>query len=1016
LLFAPVLLGRCTGDVGRPANGTASVSIAVHEGTSLAFDLSRDGSNIAFDLLGQIWILSATGGEARALTDAVRDTAEEERPSFSPDGRSIAFAGERAGHAGIWLVDVASGAVRRLTTPPQWDDQPAWSPDGSRIAFIREVSRIEGARVIGFDGLHVLDQNTGAVSLVAVGDSGTTSVHDPAWSTDGATIYVTAPQVLPGGRPGTAIWAVDVATGRRTVVSDSKLMASAAAPAPDGRRLLYFAPDSASRQQLWLHDTGGRTPRQLTNEAAITPRSARWTPDGSAVLYVAAGRVRRLDLATATATEIPFTANLAFIRTTPSLPQRQFPAPGSQQPARGQLGLALAPDAQVFAMLALGQLWIVPIGGDPRAVARVPADARDVEWAPSQDRVAYSVGAWGEEDIQIVDLTTGRTRAVTALAGQELVPRWSPDGRWIAFVHAAPDSADHLLVVGADAAAVARRSDSRDLGPAYTNDWAVGLGGATAPVWRPDSRALLVFRQLSTPVIREPFEILRPTQAEIVPLDGPRRKLARSPIQPIYVSWTDDTTLVYLRGDRPWRARFSDEAGVVGEAVALNDDPALYLSAARDGSVLYVSTDGLRVRDSAGRVRRLGWPITYEVPVPPPLLVHNARVLDGTGSPPTEPRDLLVRGGRIEQIAANGSLQAPGAQVLDAAGGVVMPGLADLHFHYDGPEQLRGLVYNGVTVVRDQGSDIGTLAARAEGGAAGEWPAPRISFGAFQVYSDWAFSNGLEQGLEPEQDAGHLERVVALLVAHGADHMKIRTFHGWPVNARLVEAAHRAGLRTTGHCVLPLALLAAGMDTKEHLGDNCGARLDAPLREDVLQVFRASGVAVVPTTIVYSWSNSLRDRGILERPEFASFLVPIKKDPLRGLAEGDPDEWVNEQSALMIEQARALHRAGVPLGVGTDAPVLPWGVHLELERLVEAGLTPLEAIRAGTETSAQILGHDAELGTVTAGKLADLIVLEPGADPSLDIRATRRIRHVILRGAVVDRASLLQSRTVTAHR
>jgi hypothetical protein len=361
-------------------------------------------------------------------------------------------------------------------------------------------------------------------------------------------------------------------------------------------------------------------------------------------------------------------------------------------------------------------------------------------------------------------------------------------------------------------------------------------------------------------------------------------------------------------------------------------------------------------------------------------------------------------------MAAPGSVDTSGAQLYDVQGGIVMPGLADLHFHYDSPEQLTGQLQYGVTIIRDQGSDIGTLAGMAEGGLAGAWPAPRISFGAFQVYSDWAFSNGLEQGLEPEQDSAQIGRVVALLTAHGADHMKIRTFYGWTVATRLVDAAHRAGLRTTGHCVLPLPLLAAGMDAQEHSGNNCGPRLDAPLRQDVQQPFRQSGVFVVPSTIMYAWWGAwFADRKLLESPDIAPYLPPIRRNGLDWLANLDPDYWVKEEGGLQIEQARVLHKAGVPLGLGADAPMLPYAVHLELERLVQAGLTPLEAIQTGTSTAARIMGHDAEMGTVAEGMLADLIILEPGADPSVDIRATRKIRQVMVGGRMIERQGIQQA-------
>ena len=933
-----ILLALTPGCSGTDQNsGTTTVRIAVSEGTSLAFDLSRNDSTLVFDLLGELWVLPATGGDARAITNAVRDTADQTHPSFSPDGRSVVFSGERGGHAGLWVVDVQSGEVRRLTIPPQTDEEPAWSPDGSRIAFIRQVGLMLGERPMGFEGLHLVDPASGAVTPIPLGDSGRASVRQPAWSADGKLIYVTAPHPGPPGKAGTVVWEVDVSSGRHRPVTDSTRILTAPAPSPDGRQLGFFARDSAGRQQVWLQDLASGAARQLTDHPEITARSLRWTRDGGTLLYVANGRVQRQDLGSGQSTEIGFTARLEFTRTHPALPQHQFASAGSSQPARGQFGVALSPDGRQIASLALGKLWVIPIGGAPRAVAAVPPTARDVEWAPSQEQVAFTVGSWGEENIQVAELGTGQIRDLTALPGQELVPRWSPDGRWIAFVHE-----DQLLVAPADGPTVRKGADARNLGRAWTSEWAIGLIRSAAPIWRPDSRALLIYWLPPSPQAREPFGYLRPMVAEVVPLSGPRRRLAHFPVlKPTDTRWIDDTTLVFLQADRVWRARFSADSGMVGQPAPLNDDPALYLSAAPNGSLLYVSADGLRLRDSTGAVRQLGWPVTYQVLDPPTVLLRNAKVLDGTGSPPGEPRDLLIRSGRIARIAQAGSLDSAGTRVFDVQGGMVMPGLADLHFHYDSPEQLLGQVHNGITIVRDQGSDIGTLAGMAEGGLAGAWPAPRISFGAFQVYSDWAFSNGLEQGLEPERDPGQVGRVVALLIAHGADHMKIRTFYGWTVATRLVDAAHRAGLRTTGHCILPLSLLAAGMDTQEHTGNNCGTRLDAPYKQDVQQLYRAAGVSVVPSTIMYAWwADGIADPKLLERPEIAPYTAPIKRNSLEWLAGSDPNYWVKEQGGLQIEQARVLHQAGVPLGLGADAPLLPYAVHLELERLVQAGPDP----------------------------------------------------------------------------
>jgi imidazolonepropionase-like amidohydrolase len=117
-------------------------------------------------------------------------------------------------------------------------------------------------------------------------------------------------------------------------------------------------------------------------------------------------------------------------------------------------------------------------------------------------------------------------------------------------------------------------------------------------------------------------------------------------------------------------------------------------------------------------------------------------------------------------------------------------------------------------------------------------------------------------------------------------------------------------------------------------------------------------------------------------------------------------EW-SEDLRRAREMVARLSRAGVTLGTGTDVWEIPTGVHMELEQLVAAGLTPVQAIHAATGDAARILGAEKDLGTIEVGKWADLVLLD--ADPLSDIRNTRRIWLVMHNGHIVDRAAILKT-------
>jgi imidazolonepropionase-like amidohydrolase/Tol biopolymer transport system component len=975
-----------------PRGPSETITIRVSEGTTLGFDISPDGRSIVMDLLGQLWLVPARGGTARPITNAVRDAAEDLDPSFSPDGRRLVFRGERNGRTGLWLLTLDGSSPRQLTqlsNPDGYEGDAAWSPDGKTVAFTRamppDLSNNSGRMTI-----ELLDVDSGATRNLSITGLQNPSVSDPTWVNGGKHIvFVTRmPQTTRGGQ----IWIVSATGGQARPVTEESVRALFPTFTSDGRFMAYFAPDVDGRMQVWKHEVSGantavQTPTRMTRHADVTPTRIRWM--GDSLLYSADGRLWKIAAAGGPPVEIHFTASLSITRQKRTLPSARFPEPGRQQPARGFMGLALSPEGRRIGILALGKLWIVPLSGSPYAVTTVPFEATALAWSPDGTEVAWSAGAADQEDLFATNLKTGSTRRVTALPGREAYPAYSPDGRYLAFVHAQSDGV--LRVVDAHTSTVTNQEQTRSLG-------SIGLTWTTPPQWSPESDGLLVSGEA---------RVNQHTTATFVPLSGERKTLTRFPDAPIFLRWTRQNTIVFVRHDRLWQAQF-DHNGMLAEPQAIGTSAALYLSSADDGTLLFVSDGGLRLRSRGGRERSLGWPISYTPPVAARTLIRNVRIVDGAGAPITGPRDILVENGRIKRIAESGSLSHTGVRVIEGGNRIVIPGLIDLHAHTYRPDLLPGFVYFGTTTIRDQGSAMAPLVAYADAIAAGSLPGPRVAYGGFQFYSDWPFDEEQGRGIEPEADADHIERAVALAQSFGAQHIKTRTFRRWDINSRMIAEAHRRGMRATGHCSHLLPLIAAGMDAKEHIGV-CEPRGNTSVYDDLIQLLRAAGIGVVPTITYFDFAVRVNERPALldDDAELMPF-VPARENFgwMINLKAAAREEWT-QMAAQARAVTRKLSRAGVTIGTGTDIWQIPNGVHMELEQLVAAGLSPMEAIHAATGGAAQILGADKEVGTIEPGKWADLVFLD--ADPLSDIRNTRRIWNVMHNGRIIDRSALVKT-------
>lgn len=377
-------------------------------------------------------------------------------------------------------------------------------------------------------------------------------------------------------------------------------------------------------------------------------------------------------------------------------------------------------------------------------------------------------------------------------------------------------------------------------------------------------------------------------------------------------------------------------------------------------------------------------------------------MIDGTGSPAVA-RDLRIEGGRIVALAPAGTLIGEvGDSILDASGRTVLPGFIDAHKHIFEPDspELLGVLYFGTTTIRDAGSSLAPAAGLRDRILSGARPGPRIVYAGPMFYGEelpelMGLTDQFNQFIA---EAEEISRGLAIAKGMGAEFVKHYGYSNWSEMVRTIEEAHRMGLRISGHCTSVLPAVAAGADGHEH-GAQCSRNL-ARVRQDYARLDVAAGMwATVSPALMLVDLLEHDDPQYRERP------------PLRSFVRGTSIAYRSPREAWLSRYLRwrslttTLYEEGVLLASGTDH-YMPNATQINLQGLVEAGLTPLEAIAAVTSQAARVVGAEQDLGTVQIGKIADLVVLD--ADPTTDIRNAGLVWQVIQGGRIVDRESLVE--------
>jgi hypothetical protein len=413
------------------------------------------------------------------------------------------------------------------------------------------------------------------------------------------------------------------------------------------------------------------------------------------------------------------------------------------------------------------------------------------------------------------------------------------------------------------------------------------------------------------------------------------------------------------------------------------------------------------------------------------LALVGATLIDGTGAPALKDSVVVIQGGKILSAGPRSQISLPqNATILDVTGKTIVPGLWDMHAHFEQVEWGPVYLAAGVTTARDCGNEFEFITAVREAITSGSGVGPRLLL-AGVVDGSGPIALGVARVDAPEQAREWVHRY------HDAGFQQIKIYSSVKKeNLEVVTTeAHKLGMTVTGH--IPEGLTAfdgvtAGMDQINHISyivrmmapgiPGRGPEANRPEALKALRNFdpdsepsrkaieflKSHGTVVDPTLAVFEMFQRTGRKPLATFEPGATKVAPALATQLQNVGPGSAGADLGEaRFAASLKAVAALHRAGVPIVVGTDQTVPGHSVHREMELYVEAGFTPMEALQAATIVPARVMGVEKETGTLEPGKRADLVIV--GANPLDNISNIRRTETVVQGGAIYDCAALWRS-------
>ncbi|HLO41138.1 MAG TPA: amidohydrolase family protein [Phycisphaerales bacterium] len=1056
------------------------------DGKTIVFDMlgdiytmpiegSADGSGVTCIASGLAWDMQPRFSPDGSLIAFVSDRTGE-------NGK---------GGDNVWVMGVDGGAPRQITKETfRLVTQPVWTPDGQGIIARKHFTsrRSLGAGEMWRwsatgkgDGLQLTAKQTEQK------DTG-----EPAISKDGRYLYYSLDATpganfeydkdSNGGIY--AIDRVDLRDQKTERVISGPGGACRPVPSPDGKSLAFvkrvryqtclFVLDLASGQPRMVFDALERDNQETWAVHGVYPSMA-WTPDGKELVFWAKGKIHRLHVGSGKVAEVPFRVKgTRQIADAVRFPVDVAPAGVPEFDVKMLQSTQYSPKGDRVVFQAMGQVYVADAAdGKVGAPRRLTKATDEFEFYPAWSRDGSQVVfvGWNDErlaTIRVCDIATGKVEAVTNEPGHYIDPVFTPDGSRIAWSKTSGGYLTSPLwgrdpgvyiggnpLSGKQKAGDARRIGTRGGSPHF---------GADA------SRIFVVARDGGSDsdkvsLLSYPVDGLTPQAGEIVHArsdwatemrvspDG--RWLAFAERFNVYVTpmmqvgkpvdLSPSTTTVpvaKLSSQAGQYLQWSGDSGAIHWALG----PELYTQALPASVVDPLAAARAEEKLPEATSVHIGMKAAYDAPVRADgaesvIVIRNVKILtmrDAAGDSAAaakraleviEKGAIVIRGNRIESVGAEALLKIPaGAEVIDGKGGVVTPGLIDVHAH--GPQGENGYTPQnnwsahanlafGVTTIHDPSNDTESIFAASELARAGKLIAPRTYSTGTILYGA---TGSFRAEIESLDDAiFHLKRMKAV----GAFSVKSYNQPRRDQRQMILEAGRRVGIMVVpeGGALYQhnMTMVVDGHTSVEHT---------LPVEviyDDVKTLWGASQTGYTPTLgVAYGGMGGenywYAKTNVWANEHLMHFVPRYVVDPRSRRRTDAPDEeWNHVKESKVAKDVLDAKAAGVGAAakrgghgnetwggptLGAHGQLAGLAAHWELWMLVQGGMSPMEALRAGTIDGAWYIGLDRELGSLEAGKLADLILFSE--DVSQDIRKTSSISMVMVNGRLYDAKDLSQ--------